>query len=135
LTFETNYYNLGSYLIDNAEEIYLSLSYKPNSKLTISTSYTQIHKGNDYPYLIGSSDPKVDEFVFLKDIIWKKQQLEFQINYNITNNTLLIFGISKSIIKTKSADGQTDQYYLDKYTSPFEQGNHLIINGGLNIGI
>lgn len=134
-TFETNYYNLGSYLIDNAEEIYLSISYKPHSKLTFTTSYTQIRKGNDYPYLIGASNPMVDEFVFLKDIIWNKQQLELQINYNITNNTNLIFGISKSIIKTKSADGNSADYYLDKFTSPFEQGDHVIIKGGLSIGL
>lgn len=134
-TFETNYYNLGSYLIDNAEEIYLSISYKPHSKLTMSVSYTQINKGNDYPYLIGSSNPVVDEFVFLKDVIWNKQQLDFQINYNITSNAHLIFGISKSIIKTKSADGNSADYYLNKYTSPFEQGNHVIVSGGLTFGI
>ncbi len=134
-TFETNYYNLGSYLIDNAEEIYLSISYKPHPKLTISTSFVQIHKGNDYPYLIGRLDPNVDEFIFLKDIIWNKQQLDFQIIYQITSNTHLNFGITKSIIKTKSTDGNSADYYLNKYTSPFEQGNHVIVSGGINIGI
>jgi len=133
-TFESNYYNLGSYLIDNAEEIYLALSYKPIQNLTISTSFTQILKGNDYPYIQGTNLPKVDEFEFLKDIIWKKQQLDFSVEYVIVNNMSMTFGLSKSIITTKEADNQTSQYYLDKYTSPFEQGNHLVIRTGLNIG-
>jgi hypothetical protein len=130
-TFETNYYNLGSYLVDNAEEIYLALSYKPHHKITISTAYTQIFKGNDYTYGKGISD----EYKFLKDIVWNKQQLDFNVDYNITNNIIMTFGLSESIIHTKDADGQTAQYYLDKYSSPFEQGNHLIVKGGLSVGL
>lgn len=134
-TFETSHYNLGSYLVDNAEEIYLALSYKPHYKITISTAFTQVFKGNDYPYIQGTNLPKVDEFKFLKDVIWSKQQLEFNVDYKISNNILLNFGISESIIHTKDTDGQTAQYYLDKYTSPFDQGNHAIIKGGLSIGL
>ncbi len=134
-TFETNYYNLGSYLVDNAEEIYLALSYKPHYKITVEASFTQILKGNDYPYIVGRNLPKVDEFEFLKDIVWKKQQLNLEINYQITNNIKFEAGISKSLISTKSADNQSAKYYLDRFTSPFEQGNHVIIKTGLNIGL
>lgn len=134
-TFESNYYNLGSYLVDNAEEIYLALSYKPIQNLTLSTSFTQILKGNDYPYLPGKTIPVADEIVFLKDVIWKKQQLDFIIEYAIVNNMSMTLGVSKSIITTKEADNQTAQYYLDKFTSPFELGNHLGLITGLNIGL
>ena len=134
-TFESNNYNLGNYLIDNAQEIYLNLTYKPTVFLSFSISYTNILKGNDYPYIYSVNSTTVDEFTYLKDIIWKKESLELNLILKIVNNMNLSFGISKSIIKTKDADGKTELYYLNKYTSPFEQGNHLIINGGLNIGI
>jgi len=103
--------------------------------MTLSTSFTQISKGNDYPYIQGANLPKVDEFVFLKDIVWKKQQLDFMIEYAIVNNMSMTIGLSKSIITTKEADNQTAQYYLDKYTSPFEQGNHFVVITGLTIGL
>ncbi|MDD2413033.1 MAG: hypothetical protein PHR79_08995 [Bacteroidales bacterium] len=133
-TFETNRYNLGNYLVDNAEEIYLALNYKPHYKVGITASFTQILKGNDYPYLVGTNLPKVDEFEFLRDIIWNKQHLSIEVNYQILNTVKLEIGVSKSIIKTKDADNQSAQYYLNKFTSAFEQGNHFIFRTGLNIG-
>jgi hypothetical protein len=133
-TFESNLYNLGHYLIDNSEELFLNLSFKPTSNITISTSYTLINKGNDYQY-ITSNFPILNKVIYLKDVIWKKQAIEFNIFYRIINNMALTLGVSKSIIEAKAADGYSADYYMNKYVSPFERGNHLILTTGLNIGI
>jgi len=47
-TFENTKYNMGHYLRDNAQELYLQLSYKPIAKLWIDLSYNFANKGPDY---------------------------------------------------------------------------------------
>jgi len=51
LTWASNSYNLGSYLNDNSQEIYLALRYKPIRGLDLGLSYTSAEHGNEYDYL------------------------------------------------------------------------------------
>ncbi|MGC3977964.1 MAG: hypothetical protein QM751_06865 [Paludibacteraceae bacterium] len=50
LTWASNSYNLGNYLGDNSQEMYLSLDYKPIRGLDLSLNYTNAKHGNDYRY-------------------------------------------------------------------------------------
>ena len=50
-TFESNRYNLGSYLPDNADEIYFSLRWSPVPMGWVQYSYTGIRTGPDYTAL------------------------------------------------------------------------------------
>ncbi|HRZ77338.1 MAG TPA: hypothetical protein P5248_08230, partial [Bacteroidales bacterium] len=50
-TFESNHYNLGSYLPDNADEIYFSLRWTPLPMGWVQYSYTGLRLGPDYTSL------------------------------------------------------------------------------------
>ena len=51
LTFESNNYNLGHYLRDNAREWYLALSYRPERTLNINLYFIDAIRGPDYTEL------------------------------------------------------------------------------------
>lgn len=51
LTYESNSYGMGHYMGDNAQSIYLSLSYRPLRGLRFSLDYTRDTKYNVYRYL------------------------------------------------------------------------------------
>ncbi len=53
-TFESNGYGLGHYLGDNAEEVHVTLLYKPISRLAIRIGLNVVRKGESYPYNSGS---------------------------------------------------------------------------------
>jgi len=53
-TFESNSYQLGHYLGDNAQEYFGSLIYKPISRLHLNLSFGFVRKGTNYEYQNGS---------------------------------------------------------------------------------
>lgn len=51
LTWQSNGYNMGHYLGDNAQSIHIEASYRPIRGMRVSLSYTNDTKYNSYPYL------------------------------------------------------------------------------------
>ena len=49
-TYESNFYNLGHYLKDNADERFVSVSYAPVKNLHLLVSYAHARRGKDYGY-------------------------------------------------------------------------------------
>ncbi|MDA3852679.1 MAG: hypothetical protein PF444_00320, partial [Bacteroidales bacterium] len=47
-TFESNSYNMGHYLRDNAEEFYTYVHFRPVKNLRFKLSYTHVRKGEEY---------------------------------------------------------------------------------------
>ena len=136
LTYESNYYNMGYYLRDNSQEIYVSLGYKPIRGLHLNASYTLAQHGPDYKYIIGV-DEKVDSHPFMEEVKWQNQTLSFKASYEFINNAYLFFEIMNMYTQ-----GDIDIYqpgdvvydYLDLYTPEFFQGDNNIITAGFNIG-
>jgi hypothetical protein len=119
-TFESNGYNLGSYLMDNAQELYLSVLVKPFRTLSLKISYVYAQKGKDYDDLGGSrlGNP------FMETVEWENQIIAFKANYQIINDGYVFARFMHSNISG-------DQ---DKYTSPVFHGKQNTISFGMNFG-
>lgn len=82
-TFENDGYNFGNYLLDNAQEIFLSLNYHTIRRATFSASFTYAEKGIEYIYgktENGAATP------FMKSVIWSKVLVSCGALYEIAPN-------------------------------------------------
>ncbi|MBB3188034.1 hypothetical protein [Microbacter margulisiae] len=142
LDFTSGGYTLGSYLWDNAQEIYLAAQYKPICGLLLQGSYTDAVHGNEYDYVHALADDILSQ-PFMKDKVWQNKTLSLSANYEIANNVLLTFEADYSNITGYTptdpigpGEYRTNaQGYLDMYTPLFLQGKKLTITFGLKVGI
>jgi hypothetical protein len=130
-TFESNRYQMGHYLRDNSNDLFLSLRYKPIRGLTIDLSYTLARHYNDYVY---NYDPGLDALPVMQDITWRNQVIALQGRYEFLNNAYVFTGISFGNNEGFDVDGQTAAYYLNRYSPAFFRGNTTTFRAGFNIG-
>jgi len=149
LTWESNSYNLGHYLGDNAQEIYMALKYKPIRGLDFKLSYFNAQKANDYDYirrgtsngLTGSVLNIISQAV-LDEIIWKNQTLSLNVCYEIFNNAYAVLQIENSNISayepvkaaTFGENRMTANQTLNYFTPKFYQGKNTTVTAGFSIG-
>jgi hypothetical protein len=142
ITFSSSDYNLGSYLGDNAQEIYLALDYKPIRGIDFTLSYMDAEHGNEYQYDRHNITQILSQG-FMKDIVWSNQTLSFKTLYEIFNNTYASVNFQYSNIqgynlKSTPIVGEdppyTAQGYLDLYTPKFLQGKNLTLIMSLSFG-
>ena len=153
LTWASNSYNLGSYLGDNSQEIYLDLRYKPIRGLDLGLSYMFAEHGNEYEYLRrdGVADaitPIISQPV-LGDIIWSNKTIGFNAQYEVMNNAYALINVAYSDIRGGSLKstpipgevvppigytGTTEQFYLDLFTPKYLQGKHTTVTVGFSFG-
>ena len=119
-TFESNGYNLGHYLMDNSQEIYVAILFKPIKTLSLKLSYLHAQKGKDYDELGGSrlGNP------FMDSVEWENKTLGFRASYQIINDGYVFLNYLNSNI---SGD-------VDKYTAPVFHGKQNTISIGANFG-
>jgi hypothetical protein len=147
LTWASNSYNLGSYLGDNSQEIYLALRYKPIRGLDLGLSYTSAEHGNEYDYLRRNSSgadaiTKIISQPVLGEITWTNKTLGFNAQYEVINNAYALINIAYSDIRgynlsSTPIDGEnrlTDQGYLDLFTPKYLQGQHTTVTVGFSFG-
>lgn len=130
-TFETNSYNLGNYMRDNAQDIFLMLTYKPIRGLRVDVSYNFAQHGNNYIY--GVDEPS-DMQPMLKDITYQKNVIGLKGKYEFINNAYIFAGIFISDITSNDVDGITAEEYLSMFSPEMFWGNTTTINLGFNIG-
>jgi len=130
-TFESNQYNLGHYLRDNSQEVFFALRYKPVRGLTIDLSYNLGLHFNDYIYE-GSVDD--DSKPAMQDLTWRSNEIALQGRYEFLNNAYVFAGVIFGNSEGFDVDGQTPQYYLDRYSPAIFQGNTTTFRAGFNIG-
>lgn len=119
-TFESNGYNLGHYLMDNSQEIYLSLVFKPYKTIRFKLAYLYAKKGKDYDDLGGSrlGNP------YMETVEWENKSISFSANYQIINDGYVF-------LKYLHSDISGDQI---KYTTPAFHGKQNTISFGMNFG-
>ena len=143
LTYASNGYNLGSYLGDNSQEIYLSVRYKPIRGLLLNVSYLNAEHGNEYSYIRKNHIvSNVISQPSLGDVIWSNSTFGLKATYELMNNAYAVINIQNSNIKGHDAkqtaiEGETRMtaaQALDYYTPKFLQGNKTVITVGLSFG-
>ncbi|MDP4267188.1 MAG: hypothetical protein Q8880_07125 [Bacteroidota bacterium] len=122
LTFQSDLYNLGHYLTDNSQEIFLSLKYKPIRGLNIQISYTNAEHGKEYPYTGTNNTGK--GLPFLSTIEWKNEAIALNIDYQVINGGYLFAGYTL---------GKTSGN-VQKYSPPLFRGKTNTISMGFNYG-
>jgi hypothetical protein len=133
LTYASNKFNLGHYLIDNSQEIYLALQWKPIAKLYLKAEYYYAMHGDDYNYNFHSGyDPT--SIPVLENKTWDNTTFGIYATYEILNDVYFRTYYTFTNIKGYDLNGVTAQKYLDTFTSPFYQGKQNTFGFGFNMG-
>ena len=118
-TFESNKYNLGSYLTDNADEIFTSIEIRPYRELKFWANYTKSRKGPDT-----SDDADRIGIPFMKSVVWKREEIAIGAMYQVFADSNIFVELSKSSI----------QDFSGIYTPNYFKGDQNTISFGLNYG-
>jgi hypothetical protein len=119
-TFESNRYNLGYYLMDNAEESCVEIIWKPWRGLSFETACRYARKGPDYNALGG----KRRGLPFMSEERWHRAEITAELSYQLTYNTFARLGY-----QFLRSGGPDAAMYLPEAL----QGQQHLISCGLNI--
>ena len=141
LTWASNSYNLGHYLGDNSQELFVSLQYKPIQKLSVQLAYIQALHGNEYPYIRRSVKEVISQPV-LQDITWSNNRLISKASYELWNNAYAIASVEYNHARGYNvtstpieAEIRKDaQGYLDMYSPKFYHGQNITYTVGFSLG-
>ena len=121
LTFESNRYNMGHYLKDNAKELYFAVQYKPIRGLIIDMSYLHAQKGPDYT--VQGNTGRLG-LPFMDVVEWENKTITFKARYEIINDA---FVFAEFINSNITGDVTT-------YTPSFFHGKTNTVSLGMNFG-
>ena len=161
LDYTSNSYNMGHYMGDNAQSIFLQLAYRPSRGLRLTLDYTCDTKYRAYAYLrhniAGSrvENPIIAQTPF-SEPIWRNDEIRFRAVYEVFNNCYAHVGFTYSNTRAFAptsariegedrgwnADGtsqnlsgdELEAYYLNKYTPTYLQGKKFTFTCGLSFG-
>lgn len=161
LTYRSNSYQMGHYLGDNAQSIYLELAYRPVSRLSMKLSYTQDTKYRKFEYLRKNiagtriPNPIIAQTPF-SEKIWRNDELKFRALYEVFNNCYahvdLIYNNARAFSPSSpriegedrgwNSDGSSrnlsgtelETYYLNKFSPVYLQGKNFTAVLGLSLG-
>jgi hypothetical protein len=131
-TFESNKYNMGHYLGQNAEEVYMAVRVKPLRGLTLDLGYTSAIKGPVRAFQQVNGVNNTAGAVWIESISYQSDMINLRANYEIIND-LFIFaeGSYRKVSGINVPDYVAPFYYG---TGAFNKGSTQTINVGLNAG-
>lgn len=161
LDYTSNSYNMGHYMGDNAQSIFVQLSYRPTRSLRITLDYTQDTKYRNYDYvrkyIAGTrvENPIIAQKPF-SEKTWRNDEVKLRAVYEVFNNCYahidLIYNNARAYSLTSAriegedrgwnADGtsmnlsgdELQSYYLNKFSPVFMQGKNFTAVMGLSFG-
>ncbi len=123
LTFESNQFNLGHYLTDNAKEIFVSAGFRPLRNLGVSFSWCNARKGPDHTAM-GTERLGIESFT---PIVWKSDEVSLNLSWEIINDGYLRAGYA-----LRNVTGDAD--YIKEYTPEIFRGRTGTVSFGVNFG-
>ncbi len=161
LDYTSNSYKMGHYLGDNAQSIFVQLSYRPTRSLRLTLDYTQDTKYRNYDYvrkyIAGTrvENPIIAQKPF-SEKTWRNDEVKFRAVYEVFNNCYahidLIYNNARAYSLTSeriegedrgwNADGtsmnlsgdELQAYYLNKFSPVYLQGKNFTAVMGLSFG-
>ena len=142
LTWESNSYNMGHYMGDNAQSIYGELAYRPVRGLLLKLSYTHDTKYNSYAYLRDNISETIAQKPFDQPI-YRNQEVRLDGIYEPHPNMYMTLSIGYNNaqgfdnIKTNALPSEllgSAQYYLDRFCPLYYQGKNLTISAAFSFG-
>lgn len=149
LTWASNNYNLGHYMGDNADELFVAMRYRPIRGLDLQLTYLNARKGNDYDYVRRGTYEEQRQTVIniisnpsLGEIIWKNETVELKATYELFNNGYALFKIAHTDIQGFEAskpavfgeNRYTAQQALNQFSPAMLHGRQLTATLGFSIG-
>ena len=124
-TFESNRYNLGHYLEDNAKDLYIALEYRPLRSVLIRGYFNRSVKGPDYTALgVWEAGPAVAPF---EPIVWQSNRAGLLATMQVVHDLYLRVGY-------EWRDVSGEQEYMDGWTPAVYHGRTGTLRIGLNYG-
>ncbi len=149
LTWTSNGYNMGHYMGDNAQSIYVELAYRPIRGMRLKLSYTNDTKYNSYAYLRGGgkeggisqtiAQKPFDKAIYRNDEVALDGIYEVHPNMylrvNLTyNNARGYDNLEQTIVSEDAGEKCTAQYYLNKFCPVYYQGRNFTAMVGFSFG-
>ena len=153
LTWQSNSYNMGHYMGDNAQSIYAEIAYRPIRGMMVRMSYTNDTKYNSYAYLRNYRqggqvirDGGISETLSQKPfdkVIFQNDVFRLDGIYEVHPNMFMTLAVEYNHARgynneNKEAIASEDignaQYYLDKYMPLYQQGKNIIVSAGFSFG-
>lgn len=122
-TYASNNYNLGHYLGENAQEIYIEGGIRLLRGLKMSLAYTNALKGPEHNYAVIFGNANIKGLPFMANTVWENQSIEGSVRYEIINGGYFYV---KGTLSDISGD--------PTYNSVFYNGKQTTITGGINFG-
>ena len=123
--YTSNSYNMGNYLRDNSQEIFLSLRFNPIRGLNIEASYSIAQHGDDYD--INDTDANGHSDPILNNIVWEKQNFGVDASYEVVSNTYLFMNFNYQNITG-------EQVYIEMFTPEYYWRSTSTFTLGMNMG-
>lgn len=153
LTWQSNSFDMGHYLGDNAQSIYAELAYRPIRGLLVKMSYTHDTKYNSYAYLRNYRDANgvirdggISETLAQKPFdhaIFRNEVVRLDGVYEVHPNMFLSLALeynnaqgfdNQNTDALPSEDVGNAQYYLDKYMPLYYQGKNFTVSAAFSFG-
>ena len=161
LDYTSNSYNMGHYMRDNSQSVFIQLSYRPVRSLRLTLDYTMDTKYRAYDYvrhnIAGTRVPYpiIAQKPF-SEKIWQNDEINFRAIYEVFNNCYahvdFTYNNTRAFAPTSeriegedrgwNADGTSMElagdelvnYYLNKYSPVYFQGKNFTVTLGLSFG-
>lgn len=149
LTWASNGYNMGHYMGDNAQSIYVELAYRPIRGMRLKLTYTNDTKFNSYAYLRrGGKDGGISQTIAQKPFdkaIYRNDEVALDgiyevhpnmyLRVNLTyNNARGYDNLEQTIVSEDAGEKCTAQYYLNKFCPAYYQGHNFTAVVGFSFG-
>ncbi len=109
-TYESNTFNLGHYLTDNADEIHFAISYHATRGLQLYGSFTKSRKGPDYT----KTTTQRLGLPFMEQVDWEQTTWQVGARYQIINDGYLFVSGGINDIVNHSTYSYTPEFMLGK---------------------
>lgn len=149
LTWASNGYNMGHYMGDNAQSIYVELAYRPIRGMRLKLSYTNDTKFNSYAYLRrGGKDGGISQTIAQKPFdkaIYRNDEVVLDGIYEVHPNMYLRVNLTynnargydnpeQTIVSEDAGANCTAQYYLNQFCPVYYQGSNFTAMVGFSFG-
>jgi hypothetical protein len=119
LTYETNNYNLGHYLKDNAREWFVAIDYKPLRAGRVRLFFSDAVRGHDY---VSEGGPRLG-FPVIGEVEWQSTRVGLEMSYQLINDLYIHASYEWS-----------DTWGNSEWSAPYVTGRLSTINFGITAG-
>lgn len=126
-TFESNRYNMGHFLRENAEEVYFGLRWKPIRSMRIEVFSETQRKGPEPVYLVNGVGDKLRGYPFMTRTLWERSTLGGSLTWEFLHDAW-VTGSVQSIQQTNA------NVPLPVYQPSWQRGSFVLIDVSLNYG-